>query len=305
MKGKKIVITGVCGFIGRNLVLRLKDGNEIIGVDNFEYSDKNQCKDLLKDIMFIEGDVSKKETFDKLPSDVDYVFHFGAPSSIILFNKNLHHCYEETVLGLLNAFEFAKKNSIKKVVFPSSGSIYSGNNPPHAEHVYPKPRNSYGAAKMACEAIASSYKDFVDSIGLRIFAGYGPGEELKGDFASVVYLFIRDIVKNKSPVVFGDGTQTRDFIFIDDVVDAIIKSAETTYIGIINVGSGISTSFNDVIKTINDILGRDVKPTYVHKEKNYVEKLQADTRLMKDILKIKPIPLRDGIERFLRYLGYI
>lgn len=305
MNNKKILITGVCGFIGSNLFLKLRDKNEIIGIDNFEYSKKEYCKELLKDITFVEDDVSKKETFTKISKDIDYIFHFGAPSSIILFNKNLQHCYEETVLGTLNVFEFAKQNNVKKIIYPSSGSIYSGSNPPHREDIYPEPRNSYGAAKIACEAIASCYKDFVDSVGLRIFAGYGPREELKEDFASVVYLFIKDIVNNKPVTIFGDGTQARDFIFIDDIVNGIIKSAEVSYTGIINIGTGISTSFNELIRIISNILNKNLKINYIPKEKNYVDKLQADTTLMKDVLKIETVQLECGIKLFLEYLGFL
>lgn len=305
MKGKKLLITGVCGFIGGNLVKKLRDENEIIGVDNFEYSNRDLCKDLMKDIVFIEGDVSKRETFEKVPKDVDFILHFGAGSSIILFNRNMHHCYDETVFGCLNIFEFAKENGVSKVIFPSSGSIYAGNDPPHAEYIYPKPRNIYGAAKMACEGIASSYKDFVDSIGLRIFAGYGPGEERKNDFASVVYLFIDSINKGINPVVFGNGTQTRDFVYIDDVLDAAIKSLEINDTGIINVGSGTPTSFQFLVETINKTLGKNVVPKMASKEKNYVENICADTEVMKKVLKINPTPLEVGVKKFSEYLNLI
>lgn len=303
MKGKKILITGICGFIGRNLLTKLSPKNEIMGIDNFEYSARDFCGDLIEGITFIEGDVSKKETLEKVPTDLDYILHFGSPSSIVLFNRNMDHCYGETVLGLLNIFEFARKINVRKVVFPSSGSVYAGNNPPHVEYIYPKPRNMYAAAKMACESIASAYKDSIDSVGLRIFAGYGPGEERKKDFASVVYLFIDAIRKKTNPVIFGKGNQTRDFVFIDDVIDATIKSLEINDTGIINVGSGIPTSFNFVLETINNLLGTTIEPKNILKEKNYVENICADTEMMKNVLKIRPTPLKDGIERFCKYLN--
>jgi nucleoside-diphosphate-sugar epimerase len=90
--GKKLLITGVCGFIGGNLLKKLMDKNEVIGLDNFEYSNRDLCKDLVRDIVFIEGDVFKSETFEKVPKDVDFILHVGAASSIILFNRNMHHC---------------------------------------------------------------------------------------------------------------------------------------------------------------------------------------------------------------------
>jgi UDP-glucose 4-epimerase len=305
MKNKKILITGICGFIGRNLATKLSAKNEIIGIDNFEYSARDFCGDLIERITFVEGDVSRKETLKKVPTDLDYILHFGSPSSIILFNRKMNHCYRETVLSFLNIFEFAKKFNVRKVVFPSSGSIYAGNNQPHVEHIYPKPRNMYAAAKMACEGVASAYKDFVDSVGLRIFAGYGPGEERKRDFASVVYLFINAVSQNINPVIFGKGNQTRDFVFIDDVINATIKSIGINYTGIINVGSGIPTTFNFLLETINNVLGKAVEPKNMLKEKNYVENICADTEIMKNVLEIKPTPLKAGIERFCEYLNLL
>jgi UDP-glucose 4-epimerase len=302
MKNKKILITGVCGFIGKNLAKKLMSENRVIGVDNFEYSNRDEMKSFIKDIEFIEADVSKKESFKKLPKDIDYIFHFGAPSSIILFKKNPLHCYTETVLGMWNVLEFAESINIKKLIYPSSGSVYAGNQMPHKEDILPKPRNLYAAAKIACEGLAFSYQDFVSSVGLRIFAGYGPGEESKGEFASVVYLFIRDILNDKPPIIFGDGSQSRDFVYIDDVVEAIIRSAEIDYTGIINVGSGISTSFNKLIDVINDIFGKSIKPKYIPSEKNYVEALRADTTLMKKLLNVKITPLEEGVKKFISYL---
>jgi UDP-glucose 4-epimerase len=195
-------------------------------------------------VELIQGDMALKETWDKLPSDIEYIFHFAAPSSITLFNRTPEKCYGETVFGMYYALEYAKKNKIKKLIYPSSGSNYAGNPMPHKEDIYIKPRNLYAAGKVACEGLANSYSDYVKSIGLRIFASFGPGEEWKGEFASAVYLFIRDVMNDKSPVIFGDGKQTRDFIYIEDVADGIIVAAETDYIGIVNIGTGRQTSFN-------------------------------------------------------------
>lgn len=305
ISGKKILITGINGFIGHNVTKRLIDKNEVVGVDNFEYSSRGSHNDILSAIKFVEGDVSKKETFDKLPKDIDVVLHFGSPLSIILFDKAQVHCYQETVLSMFNILQFARENGVKKVVYPSSGSVYAGNSPPHGESIYPRPRNLYAAAKMACEALASSYKDFVDSVGLRIFAGYGHGEEFKQEFASVVYLFSQEIIGGKQPVIFGDGSQSRDFVFIGDVVDAIAKAAEVQYTGVINVGSGVSTSFNDLVKVIGNIMGKSVEPKYISKQKNYVEKIEADTRLMTRELGIRPTKLENGVSMFLEYLDSI
>ena len=303
-KCQKVLITGVAGFLGYNLAKRLLEDNriEIIGVDNFSYVDKKHSLDIHKEITLLEGDISERETLKQVPKDIDLIYHFGSPSSIILFKNDLEKCYKETVLGQLNVFEFGKGNNVEKIIYPSSGSNYAGNLHPHNEIVYPKPKNIYAAAKIACEAIAFSYDVFVKSVGVRIFAGYGPGEERKGRFASVLYLFISDILNNKNPLVFGDGTQSRDFVYIDDIVNVILKVSKNDFNGILNVGTGTSTAFNTLISIINDILGKDIPPVYTKKEKGYVENLCADTAKMKEITEITPISIEEGIKRYINYL---
>src|SRR6185437_5255742 len=176
-------------------------------------------------------------------------------------------------------------------------SVYGTTPPPQSEDIVPKPVNLYAIAKLACEQIARFYSD-INSVGLRIFAGYGPGEEHKGDIASPVTLFLKSILENKQPIVYGDGNQTRDFVYISDVVDAIIKSAERETPPVINVGTGKSYSFNAVIKLINDIIGKEIQPQYINKPTKYLESTLADTSLLKNVLGITPLTLEEGLERY-------
>ena len=305
--GKKVLVNGISGFIGSNLVRELlSEGAEIYSIDNFSYINWDMAREklapLFDKVKIIYGDASKKETWKKVPTDIEYIFHFAAPSSITLFKKNPEKCYHETVFSLWNVLEFAKKNNVKKVIYPSSGSNYAGNEMPHKENISVKPRNLYAAAKVACEGLANSYSDFVKSVGLRIFGGYGPGEEWKKDFGSVLYLFIRDYMDGKAPEVWGNGEQTRDFVYIDDIVKAIIKSAEVDYVGIINVGTGNPLSFKDLLNIIRESIDTLVEPVFVPKEKNYVDHLKADTIFMNEILGIMPKSPEEGIRKFIDYL---
>ena len=308
-KGKKVLVTGTSGFIGSNLTRKLlTEGADVFGIDNFSYIEEDMAKgklhDILKQIKIIEGDVAEEETWKPVPGNIEYIFHFAGPSSITLFKENPKKCYAETFLGLKNALEFAKENpDVKKVIYPSTGSLYAGNEFPHNENVYPQPRNSYAVAKMACEGLASSYSDFVKSIGLRIFAGYGPGEEWKKDFGSVLYLFIRDQMNGISPVVWGDGQQTRDFIYIDDLTKIITQAAENDFTGVVNVGTGRATSFSRLLEIINENIKTGKKPTYIPKERNYVDNLKADTEIMKKVFEIEPILPDEGIKKFIEYLN--
>ena len=297
----RILITGIYGFLGTHLAERLQFDNEIIGINQ-----SNQNKNFeLPDIKIIEGDISNKNTLESINTDIDLIFHFGSPTSVVLFKEDPIKYFDNTINGMKNILEFAKINSIKKLIYPSSGSVYANNSPPHDENVIPKPSNKYGIAKVECENLAKKYVDKVNSIGLRIFAAYGPGEEKKQNLSSVINLFLNDVSKNNVPVIFGDGKQTRDFIYIEDVVTGILNSAELSQQGIINIGSGISTSFNQIIEKISVQTGKEINPQYVKKELSYIDNLQADTKLMKSILKINPTPIDYGIKKFAQYLKII
>ena len=305
-KDKKILITGVSGFLGSNLGRELLNlGAKIYSVDNFSYIDYETTKrkvPLINEVVIISGDVSTKETWDEIPPDIDYIFHLAGPSSITLFNRYPERCYYETIFGLYNVLEFAKKNKTKKVVYTSTGSLYAGNRMPHREELYPIGYNLYAAAKIACEALANSYSNHVKNLGLRVFAGFGPGEERKKDFASVICLFAKNALDGKRPVIYGDGNQIRDFVYVDDVIKALIRAAEIDETGIINVGTGKGISFNEIWMTIKDHLKTSIEPEYISKDLNYVEELEADTFKMRKILKINPQPTEDGIRKFLDYL---
>jgi nucleoside-diphosphate-sugar epimerase len=305
----KIIITGANGFIGWNLVKRVADiSDEIIAIDNFEYVKEDYVSKLKKDfsnLNLIVGDVSQREVWEKLQNrKIDYIFHFGSPSSIILFNKDPEKCMYQTIFSLFFAFKYGIKMCVSKIVFPSSGNVYGRNlsESPLQEEVQPLARNLYASSKLACEQIAWANRDFIDFVGLRITAGYGPGEERKGEFASVIYLFLKDIMNDIPPTIFGNGEQKRDFIFIDDVITSIVNAARSDYTGIINVGSGTSISFNEVVKIINDVLDKDITPNYIPKPENYVENIRVDVSKMKKILNVDPINLEKGVKKFVNYL---
>ncbi len=227
-KGKKVLVTGGAGFIGFHLTRRLlKEGAHVTVLDNFSYGKK---ENIPSDCDILVGDISNKQSLNG-KKEVDYIFHFGAPSSVILFNKNPIAHIHSTICGFANILEWGKQIGVKKLIYPSSGSVYGDVPPPQSENVPPKPKNLYGICKLTCELLAKKYSE-VPSTGLRIFAGYGPREEHKGDFFSVITLFLNSILKNESPVVYGNGRQSRDFVYIDNIIDAILSAAERDVKGV-------------------------------------------------------------------------
>lgn len=249
-KGKKVALTGAKGFIGKELHTALV----VAGAD----------------VVVIEGDIRDRHTFDRLDYTYDYLFHFAAPSSQVQFKRMPSYCIQTTISGFMNAATAAKRHGIR-LVYPSTGLLSMGE------------ANEYARCKRLCEDYAAGKK--MDAIGLRIFATYGPGEGHKADYASVPYLFARDMVKGKSPVLFGDGSQVRDFIYISDVVQAILHLAEECSDPVVDIGSGMSVSFNHVIAEINSCLDKEVKPAYQDRPAGYVQETSADPTRMAQYYK--------------------
>lgn len=288
-KDKKILVTGGFGFIGKSFIKKICNYcKSIFILDNLKNSFIDEEIIKFKNIKFFNFDIRNKKKFKNIP-DVDYVYHLAAPSSIILFNKNKEESVDITIKGFLNIINFSIKRKIKKLIFPSSGSVYGANDFPYSENILsPTPINIYGKTKLACEYLMRIYDNDLDYVSMRIFAGFGPEENHKGEIASVVTLFLNKILKNESPVIWGDGSQTRDFIWIDDIVDAMINVTFNDFKGILNVGSGVSISFNEVIDLINKALNKNIKPIYVKKPVNYLESTKSNITLLKKILGRKP-----------------
>jgi nucleoside-diphosphate-sugar epimerase len=218
------------------------------------------------------------DAFNYVRKDVDVIFWFAAPSSQVLFHQAPEYCTNETLDNMMNLLEFCSDNNIK-LVYPSSATVYNLN-------------NDYAKCKAEVESLANKH-EYKNVLGLRIFAGYGD-EWHKGEYASVVFQFCKMMKQGKRPIILGDGTQTRDFIYVEDIVDNILLNIDKT--GIIDIGSGISTSFNDLVKIINEELGTNIQPIYIDKPSDYIQ----DTPCKKPS-QIK-YSLREGVREILRKL---
>ncbi|TRZ49565.1 MAG: NAD-dependent epimerase/dehydratase family protein [Dehalococcoidia bacterium] len=293
---KKFLVTGGAGFIGSALVNMLcKSNSDVVVLDSFSVGVHDninpQCEVVTANIV--------DEVWMTKVRDIDYILHFGAPSSVVLFKKSPGKCLTETVVGTLNVFNYALNHGVKKIIFPSSASVY-GNTPlPQSENTSTVPTNLYGVAKLTTEHVARLYSDAVPSVALRIFAGYGPGEAHKKEIASVITLFMKAITKNSRPIIFGDGSQSRDFVYIDDIVEVVLKAVESKFTGIVNVSSGEAKTFNDVVDVINGVLGTNVLPIYTEKPKHYFEHTLGDIKKEKELFDVSPLNLEAGLKRYL------
>lgn len=302
-KGKNCIVTGGAGFIGQNLVKRLVSyGANVVVIDNFSYGASRQ--NMHPQATLIEQDIRDSHVFASLPKQkYDYFFHFAGPSSTVLFHDNLSDALDVTVRGFLNALRFAATEHIR-FIYPSTGSLYNGVEFPHTEtaELNISVQNDYAKAKIAIEQLAGLYRSTSNSLGLRILAGYGPGEMHKGKFQGVVYGFCLSMAQGKPPVIWGDGSQRRDFIFIEDIVDITLSLAIDCPERIVNIGTGTDIDFNELVAIINKAMKTSLTPEYVDRPVIYLEKTMADTTLLRKYYTKSFTPIEKGIKEVLKSL---
>jgi UDP-glucose 4-epimerase len=294
----RALVTGGAGFIGSNLVEALVDEYEVTILDNFHTGSMKNLQGLKKKIQVINGSCTECLSFDLNP---DIIFHLGIPSSSAMYKSN-PFLVGEAINGTIAMMELARQKGCRKVVFASSSSLYNGINTPHREDAVIQVTDYYTEARLAIERIVELYHRLhdIDYAGLRFFSVYGPHEEAKGNYANMVTQFFWEMKSGKTPVIFGEGTQTRDFIYVKDIVDALILASKKGT-GLFNAGTGISHSFNDVIELLAANLGIDSKVIYrVNPIENYVMHTKADITKMAALGFMAKYSLDQGIDLITR-----
>ena len=291
-----VVVTGGAGFIGSNLVSGLIKEHDVTVLDNLHTGSDDNLKDVRSEITFIKD--SSGNIGNRLSnSDIDAIFHLGIPSSSPMYKEN-PMLVGSAINDAISVFEFAKKMDAK-VVFASSSSLYNGLPTPNREDMDVMVTDYYTEARLGIERIAELYHQLygLDVVGLRFFSVYGPHERAKGIYANIVSQFLWEMQDGKTPVIYGDGEQTRDFTFVSDVVRACILAMEKDVSGAFNVGTGVSHSFNDVVVTLNGVLGMDIEPQHIDNPvENYVAHTLADLTKVKAALGFRSeYSLEEGI----------
>lgn len=297
MDSAKILVTGGAGFIGSNLVEALVDEHEVAVLDNLHTGSLKNLEAVRRDIQMIKGSCNDCMSFNLKP---DVIFHLGIPSSSPMY-KEEPRMVGNAINGMISILELARRSGSSKVVFASSSSLYNGVPVPHREDAAIHITDYYTEARLAMERLAELYSKLyeIDYAGMRFFSVYGPHEEAKGRYANIVTQFFWEMKSGRGPIIFGDGSQTRDFTHVQDVVDALIMASKRGT-GIFNVGTGKAHSFNDVVSLLNLKLGQDLKPTYGQNPiKNYVMHTQADTTKAEAIGIEAKVSLSEGVGRFL------
>ena len=295
------LVTGGAGFIGSNLVEELlAAGEDVVVLDNMHTGSTENLRGLEGSLRLIQGSCNDLSGMNLHP---EMIYHLGIPSSSPMYKSN-PYLVGEAINGFTSVFELAKKSG-SRVVFASSSSLYNGLLPPHREDMTIRVADYYTEARLAMERIAELYQLLynIDSVGMRFFSVYGPKETAKKQYANMVTQFLWEMQDTKTPVIFGDGLQTRDFTFVRDVTRALQLAMKSDYHGIVNVGTGKAYTFNQAVEVLNACMGLDIKPQYVPNPiKNYVQHTLSDTAKSEKVIGFKArYGLEDGVKELLKY----
>lgn len=303
----RVLVTGCAGFIGSNLTDRLLNlGYEVMGIDCFTdyYSRSIKERNLSSaltypNFKFIENDIS---LMDKFP-EVDYVFHLAAQAGVrASWGKSFEIYTRNNIEATQKLLEFYKDSKLKKFVYSSSSSVYGDSQLPMKEDNLLKPVSPYGVSKLAAEHLCYLYwKNYsIPTVSLRYFTVYGPRQ--RPDMA--IHKFIKAILNEEEITIFGDGTQTRDFTFVQDAVSANILAAESKIAGeIFNIGGGNQITVNNLIKEIENITRKNAKIIYIEKQKGDVEDTCAGTVKVKQLLGWEAkVSISQGLDDYLNWL---
>jgi len=296
----KFVITGGAGFIGSHIAKHLLDKNhDVVVVDNLSRGKLENLSKIKEQIEFKKIDILDFDLLKKVISNSDGVFHQAALTSVpeSFIQKEKYH--NVNVKGTENIFKLAKEFK-KKVVYASSSSVYGNTTSiPIQENFEKNPINPYGVTKLDDEKLAEKYHDLgVSIIGLRYFNVYGIGQT--NDYAGVITKFIDQINLNESPIIFGDGTHTRDFISVEDIAKANLLSMESkTEFSFLNIGTGTSTSIKTLAEMMVKLSGKKLEINYADLPLGDVKESFADVSLAKKLINWNyETSLKSGLKKF-------
>jgi len=279
MNGKHVIVTGGLGFIGSHLVEKLVEDNDVAIIDNQSTGKLENVSHLISDnLKIIKGDI-RTLNLAAIFEEYEYVFHQAALPSVPRSVKDPLASHEANITGTLRALIAAKDADIRKVVYASSSSVYGDTAElPKREDMPINPLSPYAVTKMAGEFYCKVFHEIysLPTISLRYFNVFGPRQDPHSQYAAVIPKFITAILNNSSPVIYGDGQQSRDFTFVKHVVDANIRACESEKTGTFNVACGRSISVNQLVALINDITGKTIEAKHAAPRPGDVKHSLAD-----------------------------
>ena len=303
-----VLVTGGAGFIGSHLVDELlKEGFRVRVADNLSTGRAHNLDHVRDRIEFLEGDLAGFEFCRRAVEGADYVFHQAAIPSVPRSVREPLLSHESGPTATLNVLEASRQAGVKRVIFAASSSAYGETTElPKHEGMLPQPLSPYAAGKLAGESYISVYAQTMglDGVSLRYFNVFGPRQDPSSPYSGVISLFSKWMSEGRRPTIFGDGSQTRDFTFVSNVVAAnfaALRSERPLRGAVYNVGTGSRISLLDLVAAINDVLGTNLKPDFQPGREGDVRDSQASLARIQEALGYRPVVgFEEGLRRTLQ-----
>ena len=302
----RVLVTGGAGFIGSHVVGRLvAEGRAVRVVDNLVTGFRHNLEDVLDRVDFIKGDICDPDVCDEVVQGIETVFHVAALPSVPRSMADPIGTHNTNVNGTLNLLESSRRSGVKRFVYSSSSSAY-GDTPalPKRESMEPLPRSPYAAAKLSGELYTLAYAraGILEGVALRYFNVFGPRQDPNGPYAAIVPLIFRSILTDAPITIFGDGLQTRDFTYVDNVVDANLlgASGESSRGSghVVNIGAGSRISLLELVALAEEVTGKSVTVRHQPERPGDVRDSQASLDRAREVLAYEPkVDVREGLAK--------
>lgn len=305
----QVLVTGGAGFIGSHIAERLLAlGHTVRVLDNFATGHRSNLSGFCEEVELIEGDIQSYERANRAVAGCDAVIHQAALPSVPRSIQDPLTSNATNVIGTLNVLLASRDQGVSRVICASSSSTYGRNAAlPKHEALKAEPISPYATAKLAAEGYCRSFTTVygLETVSLRYFNVFGPRQDPLSEYAAVVPRFITSLLAGERPVIFGDGEQSRDFTYVDNVVEATIRAMEAANVAgrTINVACGEQVTLNQLVAEMQDMLGTNIEPTYAAPRPGDVRHSLADVSLAKELLEYLPtVSLREGLRRTIQFL---
>ncbi len=304
----RILVTGGAGFIGSHIAEALvKDGNEVTILDDLSTGSEKNLNGFKSKVKFVKGSITDRNLLAELTNNTDVIFHEAAQISVVESIKHPGKTWEINIRGtklLLNAAVNAK---VKRVIFASSAAVYGRAQPPLHEGIVSKPTSNYGDSKRMGEMLMREYyeKEKLETVSLRYFNVYGPRQNPASPYSGVISIFAKALAEGKNPTIFGNGMQTRDFVYIDDVVKAnILAMKSKKAVGnVFNVGTGKQVTVLDLLGIMKKKMKTEVEAEFSQTRPGDIMYSYADMKKSKETLGFEAeTDLENGLERTLEWI---
>ena len=302
----RVLVTGGAGFIGSHIAQHyVRRGHEVRVVDNLHTGHRRNLGEFADELHFVEGDVRDADCLVELAQGCELIYHQAAIVSVPYSVDHPQETHDVNIQGTLNVLEAAKKRGVRRVVFACSAAVY-GDNPklPLSEAEAPAPQSPYGIEKITGEYYLKVFNALygVETVSLRYFNVFGPRQDPKSPYSGVISIFVDRARAGQPLTIFGDGQQSRDFVFVDDVVQANVLAGSVTEAAghCYNIGCGKQTSLNELVKALEQVLGRQIALRMAEARQGDIKHSLADISRARQELGYAPkIEVHEGLQQLL------